>query len=230
MNRRSGYNHMREGVLVKEWYYAIGGGFVFKQNTLIVLIAIFVLGIGMPVYAGHFDFNLFGSRHSVDACIDIGDLDVVALIRSQGNRQVVSIDSQSNMTNIGDFKLEENKRSYSEVGIGYKLGPITPFVGYATRAVFSVKQTVIKNELTGKNEIISKSCKEANAGLSLGLYFEQRLDDISIGITIATDFGDVYGEARTRYYINDHLALLGGYVYHPSVNTTGAVVGMGITY
>lgn len=35
-------------------------------------------------------------------------------------------------TEVGDFELNETKRAYAEIALGYKLGPITPFVGYST--------------------------------------------------------------------------------------------------
>lgn len=203
---------------------------MFKKNVLIILVAFLVLAVGVSAYAGHFDFGLLGSRHSVDASIDIEGFELVALVKSQGNRLVVPIDSRGNMTNIGDFELEETRRFYSEISIGYKLGVVTPFIGYSTKAIFSEKRVVAKNELTGKNEVVSKNEKETYSGLSLGLHFGQRLGDIGVGATIATAAGNVYGEAKIKYYISDYLALLGGGVYHPSVNSTGFVIGLGVSY
>ena len=81
--------------------------------------------ISVPACAGHFDFGLFGSRHSVDVNVDV-DVDVdyfpsAVLIKAQGNRAIVPLQGRGDMTAIGDFEVEETKRSYSEVALGYKL-------------------------------------------------------------------------------------------------------------
>lgn len=201
-----------------------------SKKVLLVFALITALSITTPASAGHFDFGLFGSRYSVDVHVDVEGFDAAVLIKAQGNRATVALDSRGDMTAIGDFKLEETKRSYSEIGIGYKLGPITPFVGYSTRAISSEERYVVKNELTGKNNIMAKSDKESLSGLVFGVSFAQKIDRLGVGATVARAASGVYGEAKIKYYINDHLALLGGGAYHPSTNATGLVVGLGISY
>ena len=205
-----------------------------SKLTFMVMVAALATLISVPACAGHFDFGLFGSRHSVDVNVDV-DVDVeyfpsAVLIKAQGNRAIVPLQGRGDMTAIGDFEVEETKRSYSEVALGYKLGFVTLFAGYSTRAVFSEERKVVKNELTGKNEIIARHDKESMSGLVIGLNLEHKVDRLGVAATVAKVAGGVYGEAKVKYYINEHLALLGGGVYHPGVNATGLVVGLGISY
>ena len=194
-------------------------------------LAIFLMVImTVPTQAGYFDFALFGSLHSVDVSVDIENIDFVVPIRSQGNREVVSLDSKGDMTVIGDFELEETKRSYSEIGIGYKLGPVTPFVGYGTRSISTTERTVAISEVTGKNEVITRNTKDTDSGIIFGASFGARIERIGLMATVAKSVDGLYGEAKVKYYVNDHLALLGGGIYHPGINTTAFVLGLGISY
>lgn len=203
---------------------------MFKKNVLIILVAFLVLAVGVPAYAGHFDFGLLGSRHSVDASIDIEGFELVALVKSQGNRLVVPIDSRGNMTNIGDFELEEARRSYSEISLGYKFGPVIPFVGYSSDSIFTEERKVVENKVTGKNDVVVNHGKETNGGIVFGLGVDQKLGPVGVLATTAKTPNGIYGEVKVKYHISEYLALIGGYVYHPSVNTTGVVAGLGISY
>lgn len=201
-----------------------------KKTWLLGLWLVVALSTTVPVKAGQFDFVLLGGRYSVDVEVDVADFPAVVLIKAQENRATVPLDGDGGMTAVGDFEQEETRRSYSEVALGYKFGPVTPFVGYSTRAIFLEERSVIKNGLTGKNQIVTKHDKESMSGLVFGLNFAQRLGRVGVGATIAKAANGIYGEAKVKYYINDHLALLGGGIYHPGVNATGLVVGLGISY
>ena len=201
-----------------------------KKNVSIALVMIIALGIAAPVYAGHFDFAFFGSRHSVDVYADVNSFDVAVLIKAQGNRVIVPIDNKGDMKETGDFTLDEIKRSYSEISVGYKLGSITPFVGYSTRAILFEERRVIENELTGKNEIILKNNTKTNSGLVFGIHFGHRLENIGVEATIARAASGIYGEAEAKYYINDNLALLAGGIFHASINATGVILGLSVAY
>lgn len=201
-----------------------------KRTLLTALMLIVVLNISIPARAGHFDLSLFKSRHSADVYIDIDDFDAAVLIKSQGNRLVVPVDGKGNMTTIGDFELEETKRTYSEIGIGYKLGPITPFVGYSTRAIIFEERIVVKNEITGKNEITKKLDKETKSGIVLGVNIAQKIGNTGIEATIARASSGIYGEVKVKYYFYDYLALLGGGIYHPEINATGITLGFSVAY
>lgn len=196
-----------------------------------IALAIFLMVImTVPTQAGYFDFALFGSLHSVDVSVDIENIDFVVPIRSQGNRAVVLLDSKGDMTSIDDFELEEAKRSYSEIGIGYKLGPITPFVGYGTRGISITERTVAINEITGKNEVVTKNTKDTDSGVVFGVSFDARIESMGLMATVAKAVDGLYGEVKAKYYVNDHLALLVGGIYHPGVSATGFVLGLGIAY
>ena len=107
-----------------------------SKKVLLVFALITALSITTPASAGHFDFGLFGSRYSVDVHVDVEGFDAAVLLKAQGNRATVALDSRGDMTAVGDFEQEETRRSYSEVALRYKFGPVTPFVGYSTRAIF----------------------------------------------------------------------------------------------
>lgn len=201
-----------------------------KRAMLVLVLLIVILGVSVSVSAGYFDFALFGTRHSVDVNIDVEGFDFAVLVKSQGNREIVPLDSKGDMKSIGDFEIEETKRSYSEVGIGYKLGPITPFIGYGTRGISKVERTVIKNENTGKNEVASTTTTDSGSGLIFGVRLNTRIEDFGVHATLAKAPDGPYGEAKIKYYINDNLTLIGGYLYHPSVKANGFMVGLGVTY
>lgn len=201
-----------------------------KRTLLVMLLLIVMLGFSAPVSAGYFDFALLSTRHSVDVNIDIEGFDLVVLIKAQGNRGVVPLDSKGDMKSIGDFELEETKRSYSEVRIGYKLGPITPFVGYGTQGISKTERTVAINEITGKNEVVTKNTKDTNSGVIFGVSFDARIGGLGILATLAKASSGFYGETNVKYHISDNLALVGGYLYHPSVNANGVMLGLGVSY
>ena len=58
---------------------------------------------------------------------------------------------------------------------------------------------MIKNELTGKNQIVTKHDKESTSGLVFGLNFAQRLGRVGVGATIAKAANGIYGESKVTH-------------------------------
>lgn len=201
-----------------------------SKLTFMVMVAALATLISVPACAGHFDWALLGGRQSIDVYLDVDGFDVAVVLRYHDHRKIVLVDNQGDMTNVGDFELEEFKRSYAEVGIGYKIGPFTPFLGYSTMAVYLQEQRVVVNQLTGKNEIVTTQSEEAINGLVFGVSLAQRFQRLGVEATIARAATGTYGEAKLKYYINDHLALVGAGVFHPGINVGGLAVGLGISY
>ena len=201
------------------------------KRTLAIALAVTALSLAAtPVQAHHFDFAFFGHRHSVDVIVGIEDFDLVALVKSQGNHAIVPLDSRGDMTATGDFELEETGRSYSEIAIGYKSGPLTLFAGYGTQGVLVTERTIVENEITGKKEAVAKNTKDTDSGVIFGVNLDAKIERIGILATLAKGPGGLYSEAKFKYYISNHLALLGGGIYHPGVNATGVIFGLGISY
>lgn len=207
-----------------------GGGQILKRVLIGVLAVVMLSSVSVPAQAGYFDFALWKSRHSVSVNLDVEDFDLAVLITSQGSRSVVPLDSKGDMKSIGDFKLEETGRSYSGIGVGYKLGPATPFIGYATRAVSTVERVVVENEITKMNEVVSRSAKANESGLLFGVGLEVKVQRVGMLATLAKAPSGFYCETNIKYYFNDHLALIGGYLYHPGVNANGVMLGLGVSY
>lgn len=201
-----------------------------SKLTFMVMVAALATLISVPACAGHFDWALLGGRQSIDVYLDVDGFDAAVVLRYHDHRKIVLVDNQGDMTNVGDFELEELSRSYAEVGIGYKTGLLLPFVGYSTRTVHFRTRKVVTSELTGKNEVATTQSEEAINGLVFGVSLAQRFQRLGVEATIARAATGTYGEAKLKYYINDHLALVGAGVFHPGINVGGLAVGLGISY
>jgi len=146
---------------------------------------------------------------------------------ASGELRDVLLDSEGDMTSVGDFELWEGSRKSNIMALGYRLGVATPWVGVG-------KQTIEKTRYEMKmedEELVKKTTDltKSETGPAFGVNLEHWVDKIGLTGTLAKVPGGVLMTARVKYKY-EMGTLHVGYTYNSYLETGKLIVGAGLAY
>lgn len=155
-----------------------------------------------------------------------GDIAVISELVLQSHK--AKIDSQGDMTKLGDYEVHEGGRHHFILGLGYRVGEhITPWVAVSS---YSTKTT--KHEMKTSNSQLNKvttDITEPVNGVALGLSGEYWKERLGISGTVAKMTKGLIADARLKYKVTDIGTAHIGYSYN-SYFGNSLVAGIGVHY
>lgn len=146
---------------------------------------------------------------------------------ASGKLKDVLLDSDGDMTAVGDFELWEDGRKSNIIALGYRLGVATPWVGVG-------KQTIEKTRYemkTDDGELVKRTTDltKSETGPAFGVNLEHWMNQIGLTGTLAKVPGGVLITARVKYKY-EMGTLHVGYTYNSYLETNKLILGAGLSY
>jgi opacity protein-like surface antigen len=155
-----------------------------------------------------------------------GDIAVISELALQFHK--AKIDSQGDMTKLGDYEVYEGGRHHFVLGLGYRVREhITPWVAVS---LYSTKTT--KHEMKTSNSQLNKvttDITEPVNGVALGLSFEYWVDRLGVSALVGKVPEGVLLNARVKYNVSGIGTAHIGYTYSSYLGH-GVTVGLGVVY
>lgn len=194
------------------------------------LISILLVVVSTTAFANNVDIGyLLNGGYSLALSLSPDNKDGITVVLNHSERNgSLKIDSRGDMTEVGDFEVWEGKKYSGALGLGYRVGPITPWVTLATQSTNTTKHEMkIKD---GKLTETKADITDPLVGIALGINAEYWIDE-SWGIfgTVAKMPKGVLFDARLKYKVIDVGTAHIGYSYNDTTGH-GFVMGLGIAY
>ena len=195
----------------------------------VILVVFLVFAVSLIALADSVDVSCSPSgllSVSLDVVPDIvGDVAVVFDLGT--GKHSLKTNSKGDMTVNGDYEIWEGKRSSSLVGLGYRIGDVTPWIAISSQ---STKTT--KHEMQTKGTDLVKviaDMTEPTRGVAFGINAEQRIGSWGVSGTLAKMPEGVLLNARLKYRMSGIGTAHVGYIFN-GYTGAGIVAGLGISY
>jgi len=143
--------------------------------------------------------------------------------------------SSGSMDKEGDYKTFEGGRSTVVLALGYEVGLITPWVGYASQTVQIKEEKMVPGQAVEGQENppdpvkVEKETAQRRHGVALGVTAEYGEGPWSVLGTVAKLPEGIMLNARVKYNVFGIGTAHAGYIYN-SHTGHGIVAGLGLSY
>lgn len=198
------------------------------KSKSILLALMLVLVVGSVSWADNVDVS--GSLNGIYSVSLDGEPDnsgIVVLFDWNMRNQNEKTDYKGDMKAVGDYEVWEGRLSSTLLGIGYRVGPIIPWVGAAAQ-----NTKITKHEMKLQNGNLNKVTTDISdpaKGVAFGIHAEHWIDSFGLSGTVAKMPEGFMANARLKYKVIDYGTAHIGYVYD-SVVGHGIVAGIGLSY
>ena len=198
------------------------------MKKVIILVLLLVVGTSPSVSADNIDVSgALNSVYSVSLDGAPDDSGIVVLFDWTTRNQNEKTDHKGDMNAVGDYEVWDGRLSSVLLGLGYKVGPITPWVGGAGQ---STKVTKYEMKLEdGKLNKVTTDVSKSIKGVAFGVSAEHWVERWGVAGTVAKMPEGIIANARLKYKITGIGTAHIGYVYSGYVGH-GIVAGLGLTY
>jgi hypothetical protein len=207
-----------------------------KRRVLFLVMAL-LLTMGSPVSADSIDVSTsFGDLYALSMKAAPEQSGIVLLldyaIRNQELEEVPD-KGDGTMEEVGDYRVFEGRRSTVVLGLGYEVGFITPWVGFASQKVRSKEERVeygqeADSEGNSRTVIGEKNTTELTNGVAVGISAEYGEGPWSFLGTAAKLPEGLMLSVRVKYHVGIGTAHA-GYMYNGHTGH-GIMVGLGLAY
>lgn len=136
-------------------------------------------------------------------------------------------DHKGNMSVVGDFEEWEGRLSSVLLGIGYRVGPITPWVGGASQNTKATRYEIKLQD--GNLNKVTTDISEPARGVAFGVSAEHWIDSWGLSGTVAKMPEGFMANARLKYKVAGIGTAHIGYIYSSYIGH-GVMAGIGLTY
>lgn len=200
-----------------------------KKLSVLAAVIILVLAITPMAFADFVDVGMSLDRTwtlALDVKPDVVS-DVSVIFGLDYAKRDSLVDSKGDMTSVGDYVIKEDSRGSTFVGLGYRLGIITPWVGVGVQDKQDVRTDVKLVDSMPKE--VSSNLTESNKGLALGVNFDHWVGPVGLSGIVAKVPGGISLSARIKYRVLEIGAAHIGYFYNSALGG-GIMAGIGVAY
>ena len=198
------------------------------KSKSILFALMLVLVVGSVSWADNVDVS--GSLNGLYSVRLDGEPDnsgIVVLFDWNMRNQNEKTDYKGDMKAVGDYEVWEGRLSSTLLGIGYRVGPVIPWVGAATQNTKITKHEMKLQD--GNVNKVTTDISEPARGVAFGVSAEHWIDSFGLSGTIAKLPEGFMAQARLKYKVAGIGTAHIGFVYD-SVVGNAVVAGLGVTY
>ncbi len=195
-----------------------------KIITAIVCTALLLTGA--IVHASGVDIGFGKDYFSGSVDVSLADSNFTFVLHTVGNIKSKVIDQEGNLTLPGHFKITKTGKSYSEFGLGYRVKDFVSFISFGTYNTSYHEEQIITKD--GKPILDSNNKNDTTSGLSCGIRYDKRIENVGILGSIAKVPDGWYWFAKARYYF-PVASIHAGYVGQKGIDNK-VFAGFGIAY
>lgn len=152
---------------------------------------------------------------------------IVVLFDWTTRNQNEKTDHKGDMKAVGDYEVWEGRLSSTLLGIGYRVGPVIPWVGAAAQNTKTTKHEMKLQD--GNLNKVTTDISDPARGVAFGVSAEHWMDPFGLSGTIAKLPEGFMAQARLKYKVAGIGTAHIGFVYD-SVVGNAVVAGLGVTY
>lgn len=194
------------------------------------LITVIMLVLLLPSIVVADSVDVSGSLNGVYSVSLDGEPDnsgIVVLFDWNMRNQNEKTDYKGDMKAVGDYEVWEGRLSSTLLGIGYRVGPIIPWVGAAAQNTKTTKHEMKLQD--GNLNKVTTDISDPARGVAFGVSAEHWMDPFGLSGTIAKLPEGFMAQARLKYKVAGIGTAHIGFVYD-SVVGNAVVAGLGVTY
>jgi len=198
------------------------------KSKSILFALMLVLVVGSVSWADNVDVSgSLNGIYSVSLDAEPDNSGIVVLFDWNMRNQNEKTDYKGDMKAVGDYEVWEGRLSSTLLGIGYRVGPVIPWVGAA-----ALNTKITKHEMKlqdGNLNKVTTDISDPARGVAFGVSAEHWMDSLGLSGTIAKLPEGFMAQARLKYRVTDIGTAHIGFVYN-SVVGNAVVAGLGVTY
>lgn len=197
-----------------------------KVKSLLFALVL-VLVVGSVSFADNIDVSgSLNGVYSVSLDSEPDNSGIVVLFDWATRGQNEKTGHKGDMSVVGDYEVWLGRLNSVLLGIGYKLGPITPWVGGASQSTKITRHDMKLQD--GNLNKVTTDVSESAKGVAFGVSAEHWIESFGLAGTVAKMPEGFMASARLKYKVGIGTAHV-GYLYNQYIGH-GIVAGLGFTY